>query len=32
MVYKIVFSHGGAVSMETEEGKGTRFIIDLKIR
>lgn len=32
MVYKIVFSHSGAVSMETEEGKGTRFIIDLKIR
>jgi signal transduction histidine kinase len=30
MVYKIIFSHNGAISMESEEGKGTKFIIDLR--
>lgn len=32
MVYKIVFSHNGVISMESEKGKGTKFVIDFKIK
>ncbi len=31
MVYKIIFSHGGIIYTETEEGKGTKFIIEFEI-
>ncbi len=31
MVYKIIFSHGGIIYLETEEGKGSKFIIEFEI-
>ncbi|RMD45490.1 MAG: two-component sensor histidine kinase, partial [Aquificota bacterium] len=31
MVYKIIFSHGGIINMNSEYGKGTKFIIEFKV-
>ena len=31
MVQRIIFEHGGTISLETEENKGTKFIIILPI-
>lgn len=31
IVYKIVFSHGWIINMESEDGKGTKFIIEIKM-
>ncbi|EDP74337.1 ATP-binding protein, partial [Hydrogenivirga sp. 128-5-R1-1] len=32
MVYKIVFSHNGTISIESEYGKGVKFIIKFKVQ